>query len=64
MRMHSPKEVVLELQRGRLFESDHGGTLWIQRSKDVIDGSVLASGIESLQYNQQGVLPLGIHHAL
>ena len=58
--LDAPKEIMLRfLFRGR-FESMDARALGVHRGEDVIDGSVLAGGIQRLQADQQGAFVLSV----
>ncbi len=50
--------------RRRLFKADDPAALRIHRAENVPDDAILASGVGSLQADQQRVFPLGIESKL
>jgi hypothetical protein len=62
--MDAPQEVVGEFNRGGLFEGSDTHALRIECAEHVIDRAVLATGVECLQDDEDGLLVLSIEDSL
>ena len=62
--MYSPQKVVRRFERGGLSKRRYPTTLGIHRTQDMVDRSVLASGVQRLQADQERVPPLRIEQLL
>jgi hypothetical protein len=62
--LDAPEEVMLGLLCGGRFESMDARALRVHGAKHVVDGSVLAGGIQRLQANQQAALVLSVEKIL
>ena len=51
--VNPPQEVVRLFQRSRSFERLHPAALRIHGGKNIVDGAVLAAGVQRLEYDQQ-----------
>ena len=64
MPMDPPEEVVIELDRRRLFEGRNRCPLRIERAENMFDRAILAARVHALKNNQNGVLFLRIQQGL
>ena len=62
--MITPEEIVGGFVLGGNLETCHGTSLRVHGTQHVVDGTVLARGVASLQTNEQGPLAFGIHQVL
>ena len=62
--MDAPQEVVGELGDVGLLERRHLAALRVHALEDVLDGAVLATGVDRLQHDEEGLVALGVEPAL
>src|SRR5437879_6565974 len=62
--MDAPEKIVSEFFLGRCFEIGGFDAGWVDRVKDIFDGSVFAAGVHTLEQYDKSVSAIGIKELL
>ena len=62
--MHPPQEIMVGFERAGLLEGCYGAALRVDAGHHMLDGSIFARGIHSLQDNQKGAVMLRIQQRI